>query len=66
LNKLNRAPIFEKLKEDNVRQGFLGWNDFDKILAEVREQWRQNTIEFSPWSAGGLVGFAIFSGSTSF
>jgi integrase len=47
LNKLNRAPIFEKLKEDNVRQGFLNWNDFDKILAEVREQWRRNTIEFS-------------------
>lgn len=47
MNKLNRAPIFEKLKEDNVWQGFLGWNDFDKILAEVREQWRRNTIEFS-------------------
>jgi integrase len=47
LNKLNRAPVFEKLKEDNVRQGFLGWNDFDKILAGVGGQWRRNTIEFS-------------------
>jgi len=38
LNKLNRAPTFEKLKKDNVRQGFLGWSDFDKILAEVSAQ----------------------------
>jgi len=53
--KLSTAPTFEKLPENNIRQGFLSFSDFDKIFTHVEGQWRRNTIEFAfltGWRSG--------------
>lgn len=55
LNKLSRCPKFEKLEGEVIREGFLGWSDFDKILAEINGQWRKNLVEFqflTGWRSG--------------
>jgi integrase len=46
MGKLSRVPKFTKLEGERVREGFLGWAEFDRVLAEINGQWRKNFIEF--------------------
>jgi len=46
MNKISRCPKFEKLEGEVIREGFISWTDFDRILAEINGQWRKNLIEF--------------------
>jgi hypothetical protein len=45
LGKLSRVPKFSKLEGERVREGFLGWAEFERILSEINGQWRKNLIE---------------------
>ena len=57
MGKLSRVPKFTKLEGERVREGFLGWGDFEKVLANLNGQWRKNLVEFL-WLTGWRSGKA--------
>lgn len=55
MGKLSRVPKFTKLEGERVREGFLTFGDFNRVLAEINGTWRKNLIEFlflTGWRSG--------------
>lgn len=60
--KVLRVPAFPRLREDNVRQGFLEQEQFEKLLAQCTDVWFRTLLTVARtygWRKGELLNMRI-------